>query len=672
MSRVSETFPRAVQCLDPVFIPMKDGIRLAATIWLPEDADTAPVAAILELIPYRRRDGTVFRDVKMHRYVAGHGFACCRVDIRGSGDSEGILTDEYTEQEFDDAEEVIAWLAAQSWSTGAVGMTGISWGGFNALQVAARQPSALKAVIALCCSDDRYADDVHYYGGCLLTEDAMWSSFILGLGALPPDPQIVGERWRSMWQERLEATTCWSDTWMQHQRRDAYWQRGSVCEDFSKITIPVYAISGWDDTYYNAVPRLMVGLSGPRKALIGPWSHAYPFLGDPGPAIGFLQEAIRWWRHWLDGADTGIMDEPAYTAWMTEPHAPAPFYPDHPGRWVTEPAWPSPNIAQRLLYLNEGMLGETAEQGRTMLLSSPVTAGRDFGRYGGYGGTVPDMALDQRREDGLGLCFDTPLLSDNVDMLGAPFIDLTAVCDVADAFLVAKICDVAPDGTSTLVTWGALNLAHRNGSSEPQKLVPGETFAARIALNHTGRRVPAGHRLRLVLTTQLWPILWPSPVSPLLSIEPGTCTLSLPVRSRVKDEIAPVFPPPESSPPVPLVELAREEHRRDIAIDVGTGLQSINLTSDFGRQHLIDRAIVTAARVVDRMQITEGDPLSARLDTGWTLSFASGDADVTTRSKVTLTSDIRQFHLAWRLEAFERDLLVFEREGATCFDRDHL
>ncbi|KQY42571.1 CocE/NonD family hydrolase [Rhizobium sp. Root483D2] len=671
MSRVSETFPRAVRCLDPVFIPMKDGVRLAATIWLPEDAETAPVAAILELIPYRRRDGTVFRDVKMHPYIAGHGFACCRVDIRGSGDSDGILTDEYTEQEFDDAEEIIAWLAAQSWSTGAVGMTGISWGGFNALQVAARRPPALKAVIALCCSDDRYADDVHYYGGCLLTEDAMWSSFILGLGALPPDPQIVGERWRSMWEERLEATTCWSDIWMQHQRRDAYWQRGSVCEDFSKITIPVYAISGWDDTYYNAVPRLMEGLSGPRKGLIGPWSHAYPFLGDPGPAIGYLQEAIRWWRHWLDGADTGIMDEPAYAAWMTEPHAPAPFYADHPGRWVTEPAWPSPNIAQRLLHLNEGVLSETAAQGAVMLLSSPVTAGRDFGRYGGYGGTVPDMALDQRREDGLGLCFDTPLLSDDVDMLGAPFIDLTAVCDVADAFLVAKICDVAPDGTSTLVTWGALNLAYRNGSSEPQKLVPGETFAVRIALNHTGRRVPAGHRLRVVLNTQLWPILWPSPVSPKLSIEPGTCTLSLPVR-RVKDKIAPVFPPPETSPAVPLVELAREEHRRDIAIDVGTGLQSINLTSDFGRQHLTDRAIVTAARVVDRMQITEGDPLSARLDTGWTLSFASGDADVTTRSKVTLTSDLRQFHLSWRLEAFERDALVFEREGATCFDRDHL
>ena len=307
-----------------------------------------------------------------------------------------------------------------------------------------------------------------------------------------------------------------------------------------------------------------------------------------------------------------------------------------------------------------------------MLLSSPVTAGRDFGRYGGYGGIVPDMALDQRREDGLGLCFDTLPLGDGFDMLGAAFVELTACCDVTDAFVVAKICDVAPDGTSTLVTWGALNLTHRISSAEPQKLVPGETFAARITLNHAGRRFPAGHRLRLVLTTQLWPILWPSPVAPTLSIEPGACILSLPVRNPVAGEIAPTFPPAESAPPLPLVELAEEEHRRDIAIDVGSGRQSVVLSSDFGRQHLTDRSIVTAARVVDHLRITEGDPLSARLDTGWDLSFASGDADVTTRSKVTLTSDAAQFRLAWRLEAFERGALVFEREGASCFDRDHL
>ncbi len=669
---VVTTFPRAVRCLDPVFIPMRDGCRLAATLWLPADAETSPVPAILELIPYRRRDGTVFRDVKMHPYVAGHGFACCRVDIRGSGDSEGVLTDEYTEQEFDDAEDIIAWLAMQPWSTGAVGMTGISWGGFNALQVAARRPPALKAVIALCCSDDRYADDVHYNGGCLLTEDAMWSSFILGLGALPPDPQIVGERWRDMWMERLEASTCWSETWLQHQRRDTYWQRGSICEDFSRVEIPVYAISGWDDTYFNAVPRLLAGLSGPRKGLVGPWSHAYPFLGEPGPAIGYLQEAIRWWRQWLSGIDTGIMDEPTYTAWILDPHEPAPYYADHPGRWVGEPAWPSPNVRTRTLHLNAGALADEPIAGGELILSTPVVTMRDFGRFGGYGGTAPDMALDQRQADALGLVFDTEPLAAGFDMLGAAEVDIRGTCDVADAQIVAKICDVAPDGTSTLVTWGCLNLTHRNGHGEPEALRPGEAFSARIPLSHIGRRFPAGHRLRLVLSTQLWPILWPSPERPTIRFTAGTATLSLPVRTQVAGEVAPWFPAVETAAPLDVIETAPLEHRREIHRDVGSGHEAVVLTCDFGRYRLPDRSIVTAARVIDRMELTDGDPLSAALDTRWDMAFTSGEANVETRSRVTLTSTATRFHLRWELLALEQGEVVFERGGERQFDRDHL
>nr|WP_246697812.1 CocE/NonD family hydrolase [Rhizobium sp. G21] len=454
MSRIVDSFPRKINTLDPVFITMPDGVRLAATIWLPEDAEADPVPAILELIPYRRRDGTVFRDMKMHPYVAGHGFACVRVDIRGSGDSEGMLTDEYTEQEQRDAEDIIAWLAAQSWCTGAVGMTGISWGGFNALQVAARRPPALKAVIALCCSDDRYADDVHYFGGNLLTEDGMWSSFMLGMNALPPDPQIVGARWREMWRERLEAISCWSEIWLRHQRRDAYWKFGSVSEDFAAIDIPVYAISGWDDTYFNAVPRLMQGLKGPKKGLIGPWSHAYPFLGAPGPAIHYLKQAIRWWRHWLVGEDTGIMEEPAYTVLIKDPHRPAQFYPDHPGQWVGEPSWPTPSVGVQRLYLNTTGLAMEPATGPVMRLKSPVTAGRDCGRYGGYGGEVPDMAGDQRREDGLGLCFETEELDDDLTLLGAAAVELELASDQPQATIIARLCAVWPDGVSTLITWG--------------------------------------------------------------------------------------------------------------------------------------------------------------------------------------------------------------------------
>lgn len=672
MTRIVDSFPRKVKTLDPVFITMPDGVRLAATIWLPEDAETKPVPAILELIPYRRRDGTLFRDLKMHPYVAGHGFGCCRVDIRGSGDSGGILTDEYTAQEQDDACAVIAWLAAQPWCTGAVGMTGISWGGFNALQVAARRPPALKAVIALCCSDDRYADDVHYFGGNLLTEDGMWSSFILGLGALPPDPQIVGGQWRAMWRERLEASTCWSDIWMRHQHRDDYWKFGSVCEDFCAIDIPVYAISGWDDTYFNAVPRLMAGLKGPKKGLIGPWSHAYPFLGDPGPAMHYLKEAIRWWRHWLEGVDTGIMAEPAYTAYIKDPHRPARFYADYPGHWVREAGWPSANIRQQVFHLNTGSLGPHAEPGAALQFRSPVTAGRDCGRYGGYGGTVPDMAGDQRREDGMGLCFDTPPLGDDLVLLGAPAAKITLTSDRPQATLTVRLCEVWPDGTSTLVTWGTLNLSQRASRELPEPLVPGQKVTVRVELNHCGRRVRKGNRLRLAFSNQHWPVLWPAPAAPTFTIEPGTSWLILPVRDPRPEDGAFGFEPAEISPPAPTEEMAPEAHSRILTIDAGTGRETLTLTSDYGRQRLLDRGIETWAKVVDRMAISEDDPLSARLDSGWVLGFRSGDCDAETASNVVVTSTETQFHLRWRLEARERGETVFEREGEAWIDRNHI
>ncbi|MGE3833034.1 MAG: CocE/NonD family hydrolase, partial [Parvibaculaceae bacterium] len=226
MAVIRDDFPHAVDVLDPYWIVLSDGTRIAATLWRPRNAGLVPV--IVEMIPYRRRDGTVFRDMELQPYLAGFGLAYCRVDLRGAGDSGGLLEDEYLPREQNDAVEIIAHLAAAPWCNGNVGMTGISWGGFNSLQVAARRPPALKAIATLCASDDRYADDVHYMGGCLITENEMWSNFMLVKNAMPPDPQIVGERWRDMWKARLESNHSWSERWLQHQRRDEYWKQGSV------------------------------------------------------------------------------------------------------------------------------------------------------------------------------------------------------------------------------------------------------------------------------------------------------------------------------------------------------------------------------------------------------------------------------------------------------------
>ena len=164
--------------------------------------------------------------------------------------------------------EVIAWLAVQPWCTGAVGMMGHSWGGFNALQVAARRPPALRAIITSCSTDDRYADDIHYMGGALLLDNLRWASTMFAHNSRPPDPAVVGARWREMWLERLRGSGLWIDTWLRHPRRDAFWKQGSVCEDFAAIQCPVLAVGGWLDGYSNAIPRLMAGA---RRA--APWAH---------------------------------------------------------------------------------------------------------------------------------------------------------------------------------------------------------------------------------------------------------------------------------------------------------------------------------------------------------------------------------------------------------------
>ncbi len=280
---VASALPYRVRVVENLWIPLAEGIRLAAKLWLPETTDRTPVPAVLEYIPYRKGDATAQRDAMLHPYFAGHGYAAIRVDMRGSGDSDGILTDEYLKLEQDDALEVISWIARQPWCTGAVGMIGNSWGGFNALQVAARRPPELKAIITSCSTDDRYADDIHYMGGCLLSDNLRWATIMLANNSRPPDPAVVGERWREMWLARLRDSGFWMKPWIEHQRRDAYWKHGSVCEDFASIQCPVFALGGWSDGYSNAVPRLMAGLKVPRKAWIGQWSHNYPHLANPGP-----------------------------------------------------------------------------------------------------------------------------------------------------------------------------------------------------------------------------------------------------------------------------------------------------------------------------------------------------------------------------------------------------
>ena len=437
--------------IENTWIPMPDGVRLAARMWMPQDAGDRPVPAILELIPYRKRDFMRGRDEAIHRWFAGCDYAAVRVDVRGTGDSQGLLFDEYSRQEHDDAVAVIAWLAAQPWCSGKVGMTGISWGGFNALEVAARAPEALRAIITLCAADDRYADDAHYMGGCLLNENMQWGTAFMANNALPPDPEIAGEAWRAMWLDRLDHAVAFPALWMGHQRRDDYWRHGSVNEDFPAIRCPVYAIGGWADGYTNAVGRLLAGLECPRKGLIGPWAHNWPHDAVPEPSIGFLQEAVRWWDHWLKGIDSGIMDEPMLRVWMQDSLPPRSSYEERPGRWIAEAAWPSPRIADRRLHLQLGRL--TAQPGRPGRLSitSPQTTGLLGGEWCAFG-AEGELPGDQRVDDGRSLTFDSDALEEDLEILGGPVVHLRIAADRPCAMVAVRLNEVLPCGAATRIT----------------------------------------------------------------------------------------------------------------------------------------------------------------------------------------------------------------------------
>jgi uncharacterized protein len=508
MATIRTKYHYEVEVIEPLWIALPDRTRLAAKLWRPKRAGRHPV--ILEYLPYRLRDGTRARDQAMHAYLAGHGYSCIRLDIRGSGDSEGLYQDEYTEQEQADGCAAIAWIAAQDWCDGQVAMIGISWGGFNGLQIAARQPPALKTVITVGSTDDRYATDVHYIGGCLSKDNLDWSATMMASNDLPPDPAVVGAGWRDQWLARMQANHPWGLLWLSHQRRDTYWKQGSVCEDFSAIKVPVYAVSGWSDNYSESIPRLLAGLTVPRRGLIGPWAHSFPLDVTVGPAIGWLQEALRWSDHWLKGRDTGIMEEPMLRVWMQDALSPQTCYLERAGRWVGEDQWPSPRIKPRKHHLGPtGTLSFFAQSGQRSICSS-LWVGLSAGEIGRYGEDA-DWPPDQREDDGGSLVFLSDPLTERTEILGAPRLHITLPSDKAQALISVRLNDVAPNGASARVTVGLLNLTHRESHEHPTSLIPGETYTATVELDDIAYAFPPGHRIAVSLSTTYWPIAWPSP-----------------------------------------------------------------------------------------------------------------------------------------------------------------
>ena len=662
--KIRNDFPHTITILENVWIPLTDGTRLAARIWLPETAAQHPVPALLEYIPYRKSDFTSGRDAKRQAYFAGHGYACVRVDMRGSGDADGILYDEYLPQEQEDALEVIDWLAQQPWCDGNIGMHGISWGGFNSLQVAARQPSHLKAIIAIGATDDRYHDDVHYMGGCLLTSQMLpWASLMFAYNGSPPDPRWVGEAWREMWLERLAESPPYIEEWLSHQSKDAYWKHGSVSETYDDIKIPVYMVGGWADSYNNSIPRLMNGLNGPRKGLIGPWSHDFPEQCDaPGPAIGFLQESLRWWDHWLKGIDTGIMDEPMLRCWLQDGLPPALSYPERPGRWLAEPSWPSPNIQETIYFLNESNLATRPQPTSEVSFVGLQQHGLDSGGWGGHG-SPGEYAGDQRSADGESLTFTSPPLAEPMNLLGHAKVHLALKVDQPLALVAVRLCDVGPDGRSTLVTWGLLNLTHHRSHETPELLVPGQSYNVTVPLNLMAYQLPADHRWRVAISPTYLRHAWPSPKPVRLTLMLGEgCRLILPERPFLPsdNDLAP-FPPAEIAPPEPIEQLRPELRRQTIEREVTRRSTTFKVVQDSGRIRYKNHGLELDDISTHTITIRDDDPLSLEQRVVYRLEYKRDDWQVVMKSDSKLTADATHFYVTNLLEGYEGTVRVFHK-----------
>ncbi|MCV3211858.1 CocE/NonD family hydrolase [Mesorhizobium sp. YC-39] len=547
----ARTGPRTVREIENIWIPMSDGTKIAARVWLPDDAEDNPVPVLMEYIPYRKRDSRRLHEETFHPYLASFGYACVRPDIRGSGDSEGLPMDEWVKQEQDDGVEIIAWLARQPWCTGKVGLFGISWGGFSALQVAARRPPELKAIITVCSTDDRYADDTPYTGGMIM-EDAIgaaWGLFYPTSCARPPDPAIVGDRWRDMWMDRLNNLDFYTANWLTHQHRDAFWKQGSISEDYGAIQCPVYAVTGWFDAYRRTVPRMLANLKCPRKGLVGPWGHQYPNAdgAGPGPAMDWLTESLRWWDYWLKDIDTGIMDEPMYRVWMQQEPAMRGTHqtPDQwkiPGRWVAEESCPSSRIRSRKFYLTKHGLENNPGAETVHVLTPLQTVG--ITAPGWWWRSAEEAPMDQQIDDARSLTFNSKPLEASFKILGGPVVTLDLAVDKPVAFLAVTLNEVDPDGCSKRVAYNVLNLTHRDSDEFQQSLEPGKRYRIRLMLQDCAHVFEAGKRIRVTVATSHWPAYWPSPEPVTLTLYAGRSELELPVRPpRAEDrELKPFGP----------------------------------------------------------------------------------------------------------------------------------
>jgi putative CocE/NonD family hydrolase len=513
--------------LKEVWIPMPDGVRLAADLYLPKSADPDEVfPVVLEYDPYRKDESRSGR-YSLYSYFAARGYIVARVDIRGTGRSEGrLIPHEYSDQELDDGEKIIEWLSEHEQSNGNVGMFGISWSGFNSIQLASRNPAALKAIIPIDATEDLFQDDVHYMDGIMHMDSWEMSQDLYN--SLPAAPEYVLDE--DYFKNRFD-TDPWMLTYKNQQRDGKFWDRASVRDRYESIRIPSFHIGGWYDGYRDSLPRMLENVKAPVKAMIGAWSHAWPNEPYPAPGMEWRHEAVRWFDYWLKGKDTGIMDEPALAVYVRDWHPPGPYLDYAPGHWRYEDGWPIERIDEQTFYFNDNhTLAKTSPGEAVHQLKYVPSSGLEAGGPVMWWG---DVAHDQRPSDAFSLVYDSEPLEEELEILGLPTAVLQVMADAPHANWFVRLSDVAPDGEVTLITGAGFNGAHRNSAREPQALTPGAWFPLNIEMHFTSWVFPKKHRIRMSISNAQWPMLWPTPYPMTTSLQLGGTGASHVVLPRV-------------------------------------------------------------------------------------------------------------------------------------------
>ncbi|CAG9577305.1 putative X-pro, dipeptidyl-peptidase,serine peptidase, Clan SC, family S15 [Leishmania major strain Friedlin] len=675
MRRVCTDLPHPTQFVEHIYITLNDNIRLAARLFMPKDASSEHrYPAILEYIPYRKRNGTRIRDEPMHGFFAGHGYVAVRVDMRGAGESDGLLLDEYLKQEQDDALEVIDWISKQPWCTGDVGMMGKSWGGFNSLQVAARRPPALRAIIVLGFTHNRFTDDIHWKGGCLLNDNFWWGCIMQGFQSCPPDGDIVGDRWKEMWLERLDKMPLNAADWAEHQRYDAYWQHGSIQEDYSSIQVPVLLIDGWADSYTNALFHLLEGLKGPCKAICGPWAHVYPQDGTPLPRMNFLRAAKDWWDYWMKGMTANdVASWPVLQVYIEDSLPPCTIKPMAPGKWVAMDKWVNAEVPTVMYGLGAGrFLTEMGKDGATtatgtVMVHTPLNHGLISGEWMGVG-TIGESAGDQRIDNGLAVTYTSAPLTAAMDILGQPIFSVTLTCDRPKGFLFAQMCDIAPDGAATRITYGIKNLVHcgPEGDRAIALVQPGQAVQVTVKMDFCGYCIPAGHSVSLSLANNYWPMVWCSPGDTTLLLDATTAVFRVPVLHPS----ATIVPGPDSIPEVaastPMTVMAPGRVERsvsyEIVLDTWTCVTSV-VGGVFGegipRLDDIDTTLEHSLR--RELTLSNRDPLSARYTINQKFKVSRPHCVTDVNITSTQHCDADYLYIQSKIKAAHNDEGVFEK-----------